>query len=205
MCSKEGCTKKVSRVGLCWVHYEAYRMANAPLCRFSGCSIPSHAKGLCNKHYRIELNARPDRAFCSVDRCRDPVHANKLCTKHHVRLRRHGSLNPTRPKSFTGSDRHYEEFYRMAASRSLKRKYGITLLDYEEMHSKQKGKCLICGEKEKRINSYTDEPVRMPVDHCHVTGKVRGLLCSNCNTGIGNFNDSIEMLKKAISYLKEYN
>lgn len=79
------------------------------------------------------------------------------------------------------------------------RNIGATSKDYEEMYARQHGKCAICGCV---LNSsrYT----RFAVDHCHVTGKLRGLLCVNCNTGLGLFKDSIERLTKAIQYLREH-
>lgn len=80
----------------------------------------------------------------------------------------------------------------------LRRKYGITLDQYREIFKAQEGKCKICGE-EKHNKKYTN----LGVDHCHETGKVRGLLCDNCNRGIGNFQDSVELLKAAVSYLEQ--
>lgn len=74
----------------------------------------------------------------------------------------------------------------------FKRKYGISLDEYEDMAKSQDGKCLICNEVNKR---------NLAVDHCHKSGKVRGLLCLNCNTGLGQFKDDPELLEKAISYL----
>ena len=79
------------------------------------------------------------------------------------------------------------------------RKYGISLAEFEEMEIKQNGACAICGKKEVHKNQWGN--VRLSVDHCHISGKVRGLLCKNCNTGLGGFKDNIENLSKAISYL----
>lgn len=59
----------------------------------------------------------------------------------------------------------------------------------------QKGKCAICGLPES-------DKVRLHMDHCHGTGKVRGLLCNNCNTGIGFMQDSPEILRMAALYLE---
>lgn len=75
----------------------------------------------------------------------------------------------------------------------LKLKYGITLEDYDNMFKSQNECCKICGVKQDKVLS---------VDHCHTTGKVRGLLCFNCNTGLGAFKDNIESLKNAIIYLE---
>ena len=78
------------------------------------------------------------------------------------------------------------------------KKYNITPKDYENILRKQDGKCAICGSSE----SQKDGTKRFFVDHNHNTGKVRGLLCSKCNFGIGQFNDDVELLKNAIKYLK---
>lgn len=80
-------------------------------------------------------------------------------------------------------------------SKQLTRKYGITTDDYNRMVENQNNKCKICGTNEPRgIGGWK-------VDHCHTTGKVRGLLCNNCNVGLGYFQDNIEYLEAAIQYL----
>ena len=77
----------------------------------------------------------------------------------------------------------------------LKRKFGISLKDYEEIQEQQGNRCAICNNLEEE---YT-----MAVDHNHNTGEVRGLLCMNCNTGLGMLKDSVQNLESAITYLKE--
>jgi len=66
-------------------------------------------------------------------------------------------------------------------------KYGISLVDYDAMLSDQDGRCAICGE----------EPGAKPlaVDHDHQTNEIRGLLCQDCNVGLGHFRDRIEVLR----------
>ena len=76
----------------------------------------------------------------------------------------------------------------------LKKKYGITLEQYEAMFDEQKGVCYIC--KNESLNK------RLSVDHCHKTGKIRRLLCDKCNMTLGLVNDSQELLKQFIFYLK---
>lgn len=78
---------------------------------------------------------------------------------------------------------------------SLNKLYGITLEQYQAMLKSQEYTCKVCGKPEPRKNC------SLSVDHCHSTGKVRDLLCSNCNTGLGQFQDSIEILQAAIDYL----
>lgn len=83
-------------------------------------------------------------------------------------------------------------------NRYLKKQYNITLEQYNEIYNKQKGKCAICNKK------HMDGNKRLSVDHNHTTRMIRGLLCQNCNVGLGNFQDSIKFLKKAAKYLKNY-
>lgn len=78
----------------------------------------------------------------------------------------------------------------------FKKKYGISLSDYEALLERQNGVCAICRRTCKSGRN-------LAVDHCHETGKVRGLLCLECNRGIGALKDSIDLLTKAISYLKD--
>ena len=77
----------------------------------------------------------------------------------------------------------------------FKRKYGITIDQYNLMFLKQEGKCAICGTHQSELNH------TLSVDHCHATNIIRGLLCSKCNTGIGYFNDNAKFLASAASYL----
>jgi ribosomal protein S14 len=83
--------------------------------------------------------------------------------------------------------------------RKLRTKYGLTLKCYDKMLKEQDNKCKICGSEETRNVKYEF----LCVDHCHETGKVRGLLCDFCNVGLGRFEDDIERLGSAIKYLKE--
>lgn len=74
-------------------------------------------------------------------------------------------------------------------------KYGLSKEEYDDLFIKQNNKCAICGRE-------FNETLKAFVDHCHITGKVRGLLCTNCNTLLGMAKDSIETLKTAIEYLQ---
>lgn len=80
---------------------------------------------------------------------------------------------------------------------NLKKKFNILEEDYLSILKLQNYSCEICGKNEKEFVR------RLAVDHCHSTGKIRGLLCHNCNTGLGKLGDSIESLTKALNYLKE--
>ena len=78
---------------------------------------------------------------------------------------------------------------------NLKVKYNITLKERDLMLKKQNNKCKICNTKFSKVTPN--------IDHCHTTNKVRGILCSFCNTGLGLFKDNTENLTNAITYLKE--
>ena len=91
--------------------------------------------------------------------------------------------------------------YKTDKNSKLKRAYGITLDEYEELLSKQDSKCAICGIDNN--GKYRNKPRAFAVDHCHSTGKIRGLLCSDCNTGIGLLKDNINYLQLAIKYLNK--
>ena len=76
----------------------------------------------------------------------------------------------------------------------LKSCYGISVEYYNALLARQGGKCAICREK--------PEGQTLCVDHCHVTGRIRGLLCRNCNVGLGNFRDDPRRMRAGIAYLE---
>jgi len=87
----------------------------------------------------------------------------------------------------------------IAKNRSLRRSFNMTLDEYNNILNKQNNRCAICN---------TDVPSGkgiFHVDHCHYTGKIRGLLCHYCNVGLGNFRDNIINLNLAIKYLIKNN
>ena len=95
-----------------------------------------------------------------------------------------------------------KKVYDPAKKRELNyRRFGITLDDYNRMLKSQNNRCAICNGTETGNRTHNN----LSVDHCHATGKVRGLLCHDCNTGIGSMKDDVELLDKAIAYLGEMN
>lgn len=83
-----------------------------------------------------------------------------------------------------------------AKNKQLRKRYGITLDQYNEMFNNQNGCCAICGKHQLNFK------VSLCVDHCHLTGLVRGLLCSSCNRAIGYFQESLSNIENAVLYLK---
>lgn len=81
----------------------------------------------------------------------------------------------------------------------LQQQYSITLNDYDNMLSEQNNCCAICNTPVKECD--TGSGNHLAVDHCHTTGKIRGLLCASCNIMLGKAKDNIKILKAAIDYL----
>jgi hypothetical protein len=85
----------------------------------------------------------------------------------------------------------------------VKRLYNLNADEYLQMLLDQDNKCLICKKAETNKNCNGD--IRpLSVDHCHTTGRVRGLLCNQCNAGLGNFKDNLESLRSAVEYLSKF-
>lgn len=83
-----------------------------------------------------------------------------------------------------------------ARASDLRRGYGLTLEDYDEMLGAQGNACAICGMTPEENGK------RLSVDHDHETGAVRGLLCNRCNTGLGWFRDNLALLRSAGNYMR---
>ncbi len=81
-----------------------------------------------------------------------------------------------------------------------RRLYGMTVADYDRMLASQDGGCAICGTKTRG----SKPGCRLAIDHDHESGKVRGLLCGDCNTAIGKFRDDPALLEKAAKYIKQH-
>lgn len=89
-----------------------------------------------------------------------------------------------------------ERYKRLNLNSTRLRLYGISSAEYDQILIDQDGKCKICREK-------CSTGKRLAVDHCHETKKIRGLLCSRCNTSIGKFEHNIALMQASIDYLKE--
>ncbi len=97
------------------------------------------------------------------------------------------------PKHYKKRDRRY----------LLKSKYGLTVEEYEAMAERQFHRCAICGDYETRSNQ--GGILNLNVDHDHITGKIRGLLCNRCNRTLGMVKDDLYVLTEMKSYLGDKN
>jgi len=111
----------------------------------------------------------------------------KVCSSKAIngvyKPKTHDPLNPKVAR------RNYSK--EIAREKHLNRSYGMTQVDYTLIELIQEGKCAICKEETTLV-----------VDHDHTTGKVRGLLCSACNKGLGLFRDRVSFLLAAVNYLE---
>jgi len=100
---------------------------------------------------------------------------------------------------------NYEKYQRIAANAHYKRTYGISLLEYEEMFKKQCGLCACCGKPESQVYYRTGKVRRLSLDHDHVSGENRALLCSMCNFFLlPSVEHKPDLLEKAKTYLEKY-
>ena len=136
----------------------------------------------CNKEKPLEdFGKTPDGFRGVTSKC-------KLCLKEKYKDRR----------------KIYRIKYKeIAKDKTLKRDFGISLIQYNQMLEQQNGVCAICGQPE--INKNRFGIIRLAVDHNHKTGKIRGLLCDKCNHFLGLAKENINILQNAINYLTRSN
>jgi len=108
----------------------------------------------------------------------------KIC--HRIDKKAWVKNNPEKEKKLQ------QKYYNL----SKLRKFGISEEEYKLLKESQNHSCAIC-------NTLEDPNKSLAIDHCHTTGKVRGLLCTACNLAIGGFKDNIDLLKSAIKYLEK--
>lgn len=224
LCSVEGCGRVAKSRGLCLMHYRRFSrhghtdqtrpvtwgsIEKHPLYHVWGWikrkSGKKHSPPICDD-WRADF-----RAFVADI-------GDRPSEKHRLRL-----IDPLSPYSkdnvfweeqkvlvSRGADykeyaRNYAREYRKTSPdnvkhTALKKMYGIHLDEYDRMYAAQNGVCKICGRPETSV--IRGKLISLAVDHCHTTGKIRGLLCHHCNKALGGFKDDVTLLERAISYLK---
>ena len=96
-----------------------------------------------------------------------------------------------------------EDFFRQRKNAALKANFNMTLEEYNQMLLNQNNLCAICRMRFNLEQNRKEMEKKACVDHNHQTGKIRGLICNSCNTGLGRFKDNIDLLREAIKYLEE--
>lgn len=158
------------------------KLRDAGLCIHCGKAPKKETSQLCQpcttknvERRKILAEKKTKQGFCSSCLTRKAEEGMRLCG-HCLKMKRGSPQDKLRKRCLT---------------------YGITEQDYYRMIDDQDNKCLICGSGPGGRWGQFD------IDHCHDTGKVRGLLCHECNKGLGCFRDNKESLKKAIEYLEK--
>ena len=129
---------------------------------------------------------------------KDGLHS--ICKDCHIEYRKelHATDSEARNRANERSKRYRIDnpvTYKLSITNStLKNKYGITLDDYNRILKEQNNSCIVCGA--------TPDKQRLHVDHNHITGEVRGLLCQACNVSIGKMKESPELLERLASYIR---
>jgi hypothetical protein len=146
-----------------------------------------------NKKYRLENKEKVEE---SRRRWKE-ANPEKEALHQLNRGRRYKEKNPEKVK--LSQKMWYEANKERSRENKLKRKYDITLDDYEKMLHEQNGSCALCFVKAE------DERNKiLVVDHNHLTGEVRSLLCNRCNTAIGLFKENQDVILRAAEYLKKF-
>lgn len=121
----------------------------------------------------------------------------RLCQKAYAKSWYNGNEGK-RQKNRTYYQENPEKFREYA----LFSKYGLTLEGYDILYKKQDGRCAVCKRPERSVDRWEGKIRRLQVDHCHETGRVRGLLCYRCNVLIGGLGDTVEAIERVLVYLK---
>lgn len=150
---------------------------------------PVHNRSvICGKECKRKLNNLASREWSS----RNPEKRTQLYRKMSPEAKQRDK--DRRKDKYNKEPFHHKKWHLLG-------KFNITLEKYNEMLLNQNKKCAICQKEETK--TFKGKLCDLAVDHCHVTGKVRGLLCFSCNTSLGKFQDSIVLLQNAINYLEK--
>jgi Recombination endonuclease VII len=224
-CAMDDCAEPERTRGLCYRHYRAELRKDFPPCSVDGCEAKSQITGMCLKHYhRLRRHGSTDDPVparqlgaCSVDDCDKTEKSRGLCGMHLQRWYRWGTTElPERaterlcaqcggrfPRDqFTTSARVcitcYPAYRQDKIANRLSRATGARRRA-SELRDEQGGRCAICRTPEGECPGK-----RLHLDHDHRTGAVRGMLCGNCNPGLGQFKDDPARLQAAIDYLNRH-
>jgi len=198
-CEIEGCESTIVGQGLCRKHYmrklrkgstdDARKNARGT-CAKDGCERPHQALGLCYSHWR----SRKRKEHVLQAKLADPRACGYCGTTVDPAKKRRGEVSycsrTCKEKAWIAAGKNATSVRKAY----FKRRYGLTL---EQVEAMAEAGCSICGTVE-----WNGRHARPHVDHCHKSGRVRGILCSECNTGLGKFKDDPALLRRAAAYLE---
>lgn len=206
ICGAKGCLAKYWGRGYCQKH--AYRIekygeldpANIKEGTPKGLYLSDGVTKTCNSC----LQNKPVADFSKQSVRPDGLNITcKLCLSARQAIRYKDPVK--RQRSLEAGARWRERNPDADANKNLIRKYGITLAQYDEMFEAQGGLCALCKKSETtKRRKKGDGRERLAVDHCHDTGRVRGLLCFKCNTAIGSLGDTEADAQRVVDYLSKF-
>lgn len=165
-------------------------MPNCSVCQIEFQSKVSHAKFCSRKCKQVFRNRARREAGKKLERtCRG-------CGVEFLPAPDRGKFKPA---IWCSDECRISDRLRKRRDTCLRFDYGLSLTEYEEIRRTQNDKCAICSSD----NSKSKNGSGWCVDHDHKTGEVRGLLCHPCNRGLGQFQDDVEVMRKAIKYLEK--
>ena len=179
-------------------------------CIAKDCGRDAISKSCCDKHYRrlikhgdINYVRQHEKIKCLIDDCTNIAISKKYCEKHYRKYKKYGDANFFVDRkiycSIKGCNKkHLAKGLCYIHYWSEKQKIVISKKDSEYIENHD-GRCDICGQNRSVSNR------ALCIDHDHLTGIFRGMLCSKCNVGLGHFDDNPIILKSAIEYLSSKN
>lgn len=193
-CSAAGCDRQSRSRRLCGKHYQEWYRTRRPdgFCRFPDCRCKSKADGLCGRHYeRVRRTGDLGPAASLVPR-RDPTADTKTCTRcGEAKSATEYYVDPRRP-GFTIA-RCKSCIAETTRDAAYKRRYGLSTQEVQEKCRIQNWRCAACGAEDQLV-----------VDHCHVSGRVRDMLCDPCNRALGTVNDDAQRLRRLAEYVERH-
>lgn len=140
--------------------------------------------------------------ICKKEGCSNSAFAKELCQSHYSK-QKHLLTRDKRLAQMRINYRQNAEKRKQQSTEAIrKRLYNITPEQYSEMLIKQNNLCAICGKVD--FSTIKNRTLSLSVDHCHKTGKIRELLCNNCNLAMGNVKEDPEVVIKLLAYINKH-
>lgn len=155
----------------------------------------------CQLDYRKNTNYMKSYYNSNVDKWKDKQSTDEYKQRKNMSRNERYKTDEEFRERIKQKVREYNKRNPMMKLNQHMKKYDMDYDDYKEMLNSQSGKCLICGSTGDLSKPYRP----LMIDHNHITGNVRGLLCQHCNFLIGQAKDDIDILKSAIKYLEDNN